>query len=929
MSVNEPATAAPAADILTVSNGHELFLAIQTLSETGGGTIAVRNAGEDYRVNAYRMGHDTGVIRVVAEDPEDPPVFTELRLQDSHNFSFEGLTFDSSAVFKDRPGYIDDINVTSSHNVTIRDSTFRSVADGTFTGTGSATLGESLGKVYYSDNFAFIDNTVSHYFQGLSLRDTTNATISGNTFSHMQGDGIRLNGIKDSLIEGNTFESFFGTSQDVNHSDMIQLWSTDANDIVTDGLTIRGNVFNSVDGLAYQSIFLKNEWALSGNGPNYGTITIEDNVIHNGHVHGITVYNTDNAIVRNNTLLWDPEAVMYNSASATGANYQPEIRFYNVAGGEISGNVASRYLAPGFDLSDNVTVNYTLASAENHVSRHFVNVGNGGSVDLRDLEMLPDSPWAGLYGADMLKAPANGGAVVAVLQQAVDPSDPFLVTYSAALSRAGDGPIPDDATVRWHFPDGTVKKGMIVQHQLDTPGSHDVTLEVIVPGGATDSITRLTRIEDPVLLRLDFDGTVEDRSTYETPLAFSATAELVEGTSGTAFRLDGSTKVNIDRDIGHLHALDSFAISLDLRQLAEDADGGVFLHRHQSMTGEITKTGALKFSLATTEGWFTVTSDPGVVTADTWHELRISYNAVAGGLRLEVDGGTVAHATHIAGTLVNTHKQDLNIGNTWNASIMADVDNFMFLNSDTLSADRAGTHIAPLAFDPAFGAAPEPAPEPAPDIIGPLAAADLLLLDFDDGQIVDLSGHETRIATDGATLTDGVTGGGLWLDGTGMGDDVTILRGAEQIGMNDSLSLGVSLKQDGAAGIFMHMHRGLTFEVTDDGAVRFSLSTTEGWFTARSDAGLIQDDTWHRVLASFDDATDSLALYVDGEIAAEIEASGQALFRSDAHHINLGNTWQPSLRGQLDDLAMAGTALDAEAAARDYAAMIGQHDLLM
>ncbi len=923
MSVNDSEIAAPAAASVSVSNSHELYWAVQSLSQTGGGTITVQNAGTAYSLNAFKTGSDTGLIRVVAEDPDNPPVFTELRITESRNISFEGLTFDSSAVHQTRASYVDDVNISKSDNIAIIDSTFRSVADGTYTGAGSATIGENLGQVRESANFVFSGNTVSHYYQGLALRDSVGSVVSGNTFSHMQGDGLRLTGVQDTLVENNVFQSFFGTTQVVNHSDMIQLWSADYNKVVTDGLTIRGNVFNSTDGLGSQTMFLGNELARAGIGPNYGTIIVENNTIYNGHLHGVAIYNTDMAIVRNNTLLWDTDALMYTDSTSPGENHAPQIRLYDVADGIVTGNVASNYHAPGIDVSDNAVLNYTTTSSPNHVSHHFVNVGNGGIVDLRDLEMRPDSPWAGQYGAGAVKPGDGDGQAVAVMTQQADISDPFLIHYSAALSRDGGGAtIPDDALVRWTFADGTVLEGVTVQHRLPTHGTHDVMLEVILQDGARDAISRVTRIDDPVLLRLDFDGSIGDGSSYDSAVRVSGATELVEGISGTAFRLDGSSKVIVDRSNDHLGPLDSFTLLLDLRQLPEDDRGGVFLHRHKSMTGEITQAGALKFGMHTTEGWFTVTSAAGVVTRDTWHGLQISYNGFDGGLRLLVDGTEVAHAPEISGTLLATKTHSLVVGNTWSASIKADIDNVTLLASATPI-----THPAGPAMDPLEEAGPSAAP--MPDIIGPLAAADMLLFDFDDDQVTDLSGHATRINAGEATLVDGVQGGGLLLDGSGRSGDVQILRGADQIGPTDSLTIGVSLKQDGKAGVFLHMHKGMTAEVTANGAVKFSLETTEGWFGVTSAANVISEDTWHRMLVSFDDAADSLSLYVDGVLAAQTEASGLALARSGTYHLNMGNTWGGSMVGVLDDLAMAGVVLDADAAAHDHMAMIGQYSMLI
>ena len=86
---------------------------------------------------------------------------------------------------------------------------------------------------------------------------------------------------------------------------MIQFW-TNGTDAPSTDIMIRGNLLASGRGTWTQSIFMRNEEVDTGRAGMemfYRNILIEENVIANAHLHGITVGETEGLVIRQNTVL--------------------------------------------------------------------------------------------------------------------------------------------------------------------------------------------------------------------------------------------------------------------------------------------------------------------------------------------------------------------------------------------------------------------------------------------------------------------------------------------------------------------------------------------------------------------------------------------------------------------------------------------------
>lgn len=893
--------------IITVTNSQELAVAMSTMAKEGGGIIQVAASDEPYAVNRYKGGTPDGEIIIIAEDPDNPPLFEQVKLIQSQNITFSGLTFNS--VESDLSGK--DLEILDSSNITFENNVFVNSANGYYDGSNpDISQGEAFALVRDSDGFSFVGNEVSNYYQGLAIIDSVGSEIIGNTFSELSGDGLRLSGVQDTLIEGNTFNAFYGTSQDINHSDMIQVWSAGYNTLNTEDLVIRGNFLNSAGGAATQSILILNE-TYPSTGLKYENIIIEDNVIYNAHIHGITIEHADGVNVENNTLLWNAEAYMRSTPSATPESNPPQIRLSEVDNGIVRENI-THGIVSGNNVDDrNVIVDFENPALDNYVGRNFVNAFDGGDVDLRDLALRPTSEWAGEYGAAATQPSVQTGPVTAVISQEHATGNFGTVLYSAAFSFGPEGLLPEDETAYvWTFSDGTVLQGLEVVHSFDDPGVQEVTLTVSTPTGS-NSVTRSTLVEADTLVSLDFNGDIADASTYGTTITEVGDVVTVAGVEGDGYQLTGTNKLQLDRENDHLHSMATFTIAISIKpDLGGDA--GTFLHMHNTLNASITEKGAVAITLRTSDGSFTLETIPGLAEQGVWHDIVFTFGEKDGGLRIYVDG-TLAAQTDATGIIAPSGTlHDMVIGNSWSDSLQGTVDNFSLTKS--VRTDFPGSE-PPGGEEPGGGENPVDWPVPS--------GKTLLELSFEDG-VIDESDTDTSLRTVSQSedyLVEGLSGQGFELDGT---TKLVINRTETQFHELEAYSIAFSMQtpENGADGVFLHMHGGLGLQVLESGALKLTMNTTDGKYAITTEPGVINDMDWQRIAIVYDGTPggQGLELHVDGFLVGQTGATG-ALLSTGRHSLLFGNTWKDSAEAVVDDVLILDEAMTRSEIAVDYIIM--------
>ena len=868
-----------ASTTITVRNSAELKDAMERLAAGDGGTVAMTAGHYSLSLDDPNGSQIDAKVRLTSADPDRPAVLTELSLQGRENLTVDHVVFDSSQ--QRVSTYHRDLDISGSQNVSILDSVFRGRATESLDGTAGQVSGTNLALIRHSSGIEMRGNHMSGYYHGVALKDSDHVVFADNELTRFQGDGIRIAGVQDLLIEGNFLHGMLGTSQDINHSDMIQFWGTNISQN-TERVTIRENVINTESGPAYQMIFGRNEH-YDRNGWLFKDIVIEGNLLHGAHHNTISIAQTDGMVVRHNTVLWNRDTHQLLAGGERGDSINGWVR----APG--SGNaVIERNIATNLDGASgpNGVVTYDDPTKASHYSNQFVNLDAGGTAELRDLSLRPGSVWDGVMGAPMtwsshgvqeLTAAASVGRVV---------GDRSLVVLDAGFTRDAGGYLDaDDATFTWVFADGTRKHGLVVVHDFATPGAHAYALEVRTNDGHLDHIERTVTVEDPDLLTIDMTGgRLRDLSSYGTGLSAEGGAFEDGG-----FRLDGTSVIKISRSAEHLFSLDSFALSLTFAP--EAGTSGTLVELKGAMEARITPDGRLVFDITTTKGSFSVATDRGAIAGTEPREIGVIMDGAAGELRLLIDGEVEATGA-VSGMTKPLQSWGLAIGNVY-----------------------GGTSVKGVVGDIAMRA--EPALEPEIPPAAPAEGAQRLVDDasllaaFDfDGGVADASAHATRVNWSRAAAEFGEGSDGMG-DAVALGDrrdGMTLDRGNDHLFDLDAFHVAFDLRRadldgDGRleGGQILSLHRALGLSMDRAGALTFELTTTKGEAVAQSWVPVLTDEAWHRVELSYDSAQGWMQLVVDDAVAGETRQTGATL---PASHwgLALGRLWGGEAEGYLDEL---------------------------
>ncbi|WP_170349862.1 right-handed parallel beta-helix repeat-containing protein [Ruegeria atlantica] len=263
----------------------------QALNHASGGETLLL-AGGNYDALIVKRAFKTPVT-IRSADPSSPACFTGLRLKNAGNLILDGLMFDYSFQRGDKHR-TNHFGIANGHNITITNSVF----DGDYN-TG---IGHGLGlQITGSSKITISNSLFRKWWKALTAFKTTHLTLSRNQFYDIRADGMALSGIDNLTIELNRFHTFRGgNSRD--HRDMIQLMRTTNRG--SSNIVIRDNVFDIGAGDYTQTIFMgKSGKNTSDPLLRHKNVLIENNVIYNAHMHGISVHGADNLSIRKNSII--------------------------------------------------------------------------------------------------------------------------------------------------------------------------------------------------------------------------------------------------------------------------------------------------------------------------------------------------------------------------------------------------------------------------------------------------------------------------------------------------------------------------------------------------------------------------------------------------------------------------------------------------
>ena len=693
--VTEPITTT--GPTITVSSSQELMDAYQLLSDQDGGGTILMEGGEygSFTLSSNTDGEQPVVIK--SADPSDPAQFTSFWLRYANEIRFENVYVNST-----------DTGVEGGQDLYIKDSTGIQFVDSVFIYDGDNALKDAGAKadnginIRDSDDILFEGNYLQGYFHALQVTNVTGTDIVGNEFTDIQGDGFRGGGLKDVTIADNYMHDFYGVNQHVTHSDLIQIWGTNAY-IPTENLTITGNTLITSDASS-QSIFIRNEEFGAEGDPTGGyfqNITITDNLIYNGHLHGIRVDDAQNVTVDGNTVLWNPDA-WQTWGTDEPVNWKPTIVMKNVIDAEITNNVVAGTMTSTGDaeLSGNQQLNYNDTYADNYVAYHFTGPLAGADVSLEDLIMLPSSEWYGITGSSLTDMPAasdDGVLGLVFTDRASD--DRYEVTFDASYSVGEDGPVASlpGYSFHWTFADGSIDEGVQITKTFEAATSEDVQLTIKGPDGETVSNSEHAfDVFTKDIFAFDFEDGVANIS--DNNIGIVDKGALAASDDGDGFLIGDGNKLEITRSTEELFDLDSFGLALDLTPTG-DENSGTFLMLYNTMEGRISDDGRIHFSLTTDEGSYSLNSQEPVFDDGETHRIGIAFDGTTGQLELFADGESVS-SVEAWGTTPPAKYWNLVLGNAYKDSIDAILDN------------------VEMSIDPSIaGALPEVSPPQEPPVI--------------------------------------------------------------------------------------------------------------------------------------------------------------------------------------------------------------------
>ncbi len=640
-------------DTIRVTNAAELTQALA--AATGGETIvlAAGNYGRLAMIDSLSVEFDfASNVTIRSEDPAAPAVVTGLDMRGASNITFDGITFDYTFNAGD-PIHHRPFNVTNSENITIRNATFDGdVAEGV--SPVDDGYGYALGLGIRGSTGVTVENSeFFNFHRGLSVLESSNVTVRGNDVHSMRSDGMNFVEVTGVVIEGNHLHDFHGSLASGDHRDFIQFW-TNGTDTPSTDIVIRGNFLDIGDGDWTQSIFMRNEEVDWGAGPEmfYRNILIEDNVIINGHTHGITVGQTVGLIIRNNSVLHD------DGNRPDGADSTVEIPRISVS-----------------STSTGVVITQNLTRAINgYTNQSDWNVSDNGLVQDQD----PTAPgyYPEIFIASSMQF-ANGQHAYILLPGSVfdeagigasasQPENDLALARFHVNGVEGDGAsrvfdarfgAPEGTTFRWTFGDGTVAEGPLLLHSFTGGGAYDVTLTVTLPDGTVAAAILTVAVAGPDVLRLAPDGSFV---AYDTG---SPVTNVPGGTAGgVQLGAPGTTATIARQHVIDVASSDEVGITLTLRADTIGAYGEVF-RLHGSIVATVTAAGELAVAATGRDGRSVTVTTEGANLGDmAAHDIAI--RLVNGQLTVVVDGEQAASAG-ISLPLAWRGTHDLVFGNPW------------------------------------------------------------------------------------------------------------------------------------------------------------------------------------------------------------------------------------------------------------------------
>jgi hypothetical protein len=624
----------------------------QALADAVPGTEIVIAPGS-YGPLLLRGGGGTAEAPIIlrSADAADPAKFDAMNLRNVQYLVLQDLSFDY--VFADEDDAdLRPFQVIECAGIAIRTSLFDGdlgpvIADGT------DRLPTAFGlSVRDTQGFELSGTEIRLFLRGAVFAQSSDLTLRDNVVHSIRSDGLNFVAVQRVQIEGNTIRDFLRSPDLIDHSDMIQFWTAGAKSPSTD-IVIRDNVLNSGMGLYTQSIFMRNELVdrgAAGAEMFYRNVVIEENVIINAHLHGISIGETDGLAIRNNTVVRNG---LSSGQDGSPNLWTPQIRVAEASRNvEIARNAVARVTGqksqPDWVVADNLIIQDQRPNEPGFYDDVFMSARLSDPRVLSSFVYAPGGPLDGTgIGASRLTTEVEQGPapfeigfrpLIRVVGDTVL-SNSFV--FDAEANRFPEGIDPKLATYRWEFDDGVTLTGVKVTRNFDKPGKRRVELVMLMPDGQTFTSQASVAVAGPTVISFTPDegliGWVDgDRTALPLPEGVDPQAPLPVG--------EGIASVTVPpKAMAGFFGANDFEITLRLRGTQPGQNHGEIFRIHESLVVNMTQRGLLEVSFSTASASALRLMSPGrVIMGTDWHDLTLKYSATDGILAVEIDDTIVA-----------------------------------------------------------------------------------------------------------------------------------------------------------------------------------------------------------------------------------------------------------------------------------------------
>ena len=648
--------------VFRVTNQTELKAALG--KAVGGDTISL--AGGNY--GDVSLIHGLGgadldfdsKVTIRSEDLENPAVLTGLNLSGARNLTFDGLIFDY--VFKsgdsvDAMPFV----ISNSHGIAIRNSIFdgdvargvSNVEDGRGFGRGLVVLGGSSGVSVTGSEFY-------NFHRAALFVESSKILLQGNDVHDIRSDGFNFAAVTNVLIENNHLHDFRSATGSGDHPDMIQFWTAGTTTPTTD-IVIRGNILDIGKGSYSQSIFMGNEAVAQGAGAGmfYQNVLIENNIIQNNHLHGITVGGANGLIIRSNTLLYkagiDPlegtvgVPQIYVSSTSKGVNIEKNIV------SAIDGYAGQS----DWSLGRNALVQHTNPNAPNWYGDVFV---SSTFAETSGPVLLPGSALSMLGAGAAQTRGLDLAGLMGRIHVTDFSEDAALRIFDARFSAADGRDLPAGTVYMWSFEDDSQYMGPVIGYRFAEGGIFSVRLTVMTPDGRTDSVDYTIDVAGPEVLSYAAGGRF---TAFDNGDAIALVGGAALSADGLALGGAGTVYTVGKEHVGDIPGTDELAVDFSIRA-ASTASAGEIFRLHQSFAVGVQADGDLSVELLTADGARTVLESSGARLNDR-SEHDVSIRIADGQVKIFIDDA-LAGSTKITGVLAGPGYNDLIFGNPWGAA---------------------------------------------------------------------------------------------------------------------------------------------------------------------------------------------------------------------------------------------------------------------